>query len=99
MKDKVLKIILIISSLPFIGLLLIGIYSMFFGFTFFFSTSYGIEAFLGSIFIIGWLLCIIPVLPICLIYQIFYLIRHLVKKNKQKNIEYEVIDEEPENLI
>ncbi len=85
MKDKVLKIIFIISFIPYIGLLIYGIYSMIFGFTFIFSTSYGIEAFLDSIFILGLLLCVYPILPICLIYQIFYLIRHLVKKHNSKN--------------
>ena len=84
MKDKILKIILIISSLPFIGLLLIGIHSMIFGYQWFYGKIDGIDGFLSSIVLLVWFLW--PLLLVCLAYQIFYLTRHFIKKHKSKNI-------------
>lgn len=83
-KDKVLKIVLWISFLPYVWLLVYGIYSFFNGFTFIFSTSYGFTALYESIVIMGIILCMYPVLPICLIYQLFYLICYFIKKKKLK---------------
>lgn len=84
MKNKVLKIILIASFLPYVWILICGIYSIFSGFTFLFTTSYGFTAFVDCICVMALVLCVYPVLPICLIYQLFYLIRYLIKKNKLK---------------
>lgn len=89
MKDKILKIILLISSLPFIAVLLEAISGMFFGIsTGFFGvqeTSYGFEAFFICIIFRLMLLLQLGILPICLLYQLFYLTRHLIKKHKSKN--------------
>ena len=77
MKDKVLKILFIISFLPILLILLFGIGSIFFGFyTFFGNTLYGIDAFLVEIMIIGGFLS--PLLLICLVYQRWYM-----KKDKK----------------
>lgn len=104
MKDKVLKIlskvinvilkvILIISSLPFIGVLLESINAMFFGMSknFFGDQTliYGFEAFSLCLIFRVLLLVQIGILPICLSYQLFYLIRHLIKKHKLKNLKKE----------
>lgn len=91
LKDKVLKIILIISSLPFIGVLLNGIYAAFYGVSigFFgdFSKIYGFDAFIMSIASTSIEIFMTGVVPVCLIYQIFYLIRHFIKKKKLKEKE------------
>ena len=47
---KYYKVLKFIGFMPFIGVLCFGIFSAINGFSFFFSTSYGVEAFLESIF-------------------------------------------------
>ena len=49
--NKKYKLIKIIGFLPFIGTIIYGIFCMFFGFTFLFNTSYGLDALFESIFI------------------------------------------------
>lgn len=49
MKNKILKIILILSFAPYVFCLGYGIYSAIFGFGFVFITSYGFDAFMSSI--------------------------------------------------
>ena len=44
------KILRTLGYLPFVGILCFAIYSAIYGFTFGFSTSYGLDAFLGTIF-------------------------------------------------
>lgn len=91
MKNKVLKIILYISFVPYIALLLMAIYHAIFGYDVYtwilpeyVRTIYGIEAFLES-FIWNFLrLWYIPVLPLCLAYQIIYAISYFSKTKKQK---------------
>jgi ribulose-phosphate 3-epimerase len=68
-KILIYKILLGIGLTPFILLLLGGIFSSIFGFTFFFSTGYGFEAFFAFVSIIGWLCW--PILLIGLILSIF----------------------------
>lgn len=86
MKDKVLKVVLIISSLPFIGILIKGVYAAFFGISIGFfgveTKTYGFDGFWASIVFTSILLIQNAIIPICLIYQLFYLIRHLIKKEK-----------------
>ncbi|MDE7098241.1 MAG: DUF4407 domain-containing protein, partial [Ruminococcus sp.] len=74
MKKKIPKIILILSFAPYAFVLLYGVYSAFAGFTFF-STVYGFEAFVGTIILALWILCSIPVIPVCLIYQTAYFLK------------------------
>ncbi|MDE7364413.1 MAG: hypothetical protein K2N27_05955 [Ruminococcus sp.] len=74
MKKKIPKIILILSFVLYAFVLLYGVYSAFAGFTFF-STVYGVEAFVGAIILALWILCSIPVIPVCLIYQTAYFLK------------------------
>lgn len=80
---KALKTLLILSFAPYVFLLGCGIYSAFAGFGFFFSTSYGFDAFRDCIVFMGFLLCWYPVIPICLIYQIIYLIICIVHSRRR----------------
>lgn len=81
---KILKILFKLSFLPYILLFLFAIYSSIFGFTFLFSTSYGLDAFLGAIAIIGFVGCVsFPIFPIVFIYEVFYLIWIKVGKNRK----------------
>jgi len=85
MKKQRAKIVLWISLLPYVVLIVMGIWHAFFGFTFFSATYYGWEGFINSIFILGWACCVIyPVLPVCLIYQMGYLVYTVIKKRKMK---------------
>lgn len=80
MKNKIPKIILILSFAPYVFTWLYGIYSMVNGFNWFFSTSYGFEAFKVSTLLMLLMLCYFPVIPPCLIYQIVYLSVFIMKK-------------------
>ena len=85
MKDKVLKVLFIISFLPALLILILGIVSISHGsYTFFGGRIYGFDGFLDTIFWLGYVLftCIIPLLPICLFFQICYILRKTVKKIK-----------------
>lgn len=84
-KIKILRILFKLSFLPYILLLLLAIYSSIFGFTFIFSTYYGLEAFYNSLVLYGIIGCIyFPVFPIAFVYEIFYLIWVRVRKNNTK---------------
>lgn len=89
-KKTISKILLLISLTPYIFLLGYGVYSMVFGFGFLGSYTYGLEAFADSIFIMGVILCIYPVIPLCAIYQLIYFIVNLIK-NKHKITKKSVI--------
>jgi hypothetical protein len=83
-KIKISKVFFLLSFLPYALLLLQALLSAIFGFTFIFSTSYGIKAFFDSLLIVGWhFIVVIPILPICFIYQIIYLIL-INKRNSNK---------------
>jgi len=87
---KIKKIILFITFLPYIYILLLSTYHAIFGYDVYtlilptyVKTIYGIEAF-KEVFILNLLgLTFIPIIPICLIYQIVYLIIFIVKKYKK----------------
>lgn len=81
MKNKVIKILFKISFLPYILILLYGLGSAFWGMSFFFNTCYGFEAFaLTVLFCLYFFTLMIPIIPVCLIFQIFYILKHRVKK-------------------
>lgn len=90
MKNKIPKIIFIISLLPYLFILLYGIFNAFAGISFFYSTSYGFEAFIISVFFMLYALTLeIPIIPICLIFQICYIFRKKLTNLKmlvQKNM-------------
>ena len=87
---KLKKIILFITFIPYLYILSLSIYHAIFGYDVYtlilpvyVKTIYGIEAF-REVFIINLLgLTFIPIIPICLIYQIVYLIIFIVKKYKK----------------
>ncbi|MDO5156433.1 MAG: hypothetical protein Q4D51_10765 [Eubacteriales bacterium] len=88
MKSKATKIIFRLSFLPYILLFLYACYSAVAGFEFF-GTSYGIDAFTAALFLGAIVLCIIPVIPICIIYDIIYLIlrnRNSISKQTLKKM-------------
>lgn len=74
MKKKIPKIILILSFAPYTLVLIYGVYSAFASLTFI-STVYGFEAFFGAVILALWILCSIPVIPVCLIYQTAYFLK------------------------
>ena len=86
------KIIFIISLLPYVFIILYALYSAIFGFDFF-GTTYGIEAFFGSLLLwIAIYIYMIPVIPlIFFIYQIVYLIITIEQKFYNKNKEGDLI--------
>ncbi len=75
-KQKAAKIILIISFVPYGLVLLSGIHGAIFGAGFFFDTVYGLDGFF--IGILGAGLSMMLIIPVCIIYQIIYLIRSKV---------------------
>lgn len=73
--SKALKIILILSLLPAAGILLYAVYAIFFEVPVLFGYSSGPGAFKDVIIVYTAALCIVPVLPVCLVYQLVYLLR------------------------
>ncbi|MCR4640356.1 hypothetical protein [Ruminococcus sp.] len=77
------KIWFAISFLPAALLLLYGLYSAIAGVDFLWSKCYGFEGFIVAV-VFGGIL-IIPVLPLCIIWQIIYLTgRHKAKKAEKE---------------
>lgn len=74
MKKKIPKILLIISFIPYALILIYGMYSAFAGFTFLY-TVYGFEALFSATILALWILCSIPIIPVCLIYQTAYFLK------------------------
>jgi hypothetical protein len=102
-KSKIAKIVLYISFIPYILLFVISLLSAFIGFDFMFSTTYGIEGFFACLVILGYLLWVFGIIPVCLIYQIIYFIVKSIKKNKKETEEnkqsVEVLDNKDEKNI
>ncbi len=75
----------IVSYIPYILLLSYSLYCSKFGFTFF-TTSYGWEGFYSAFVIMGFVFCVIPVLPFCIFWQILYIVKWVRnRKAKQEN--------------
>ncbi|WP_295087012.1 hypothetical protein [Ruminococcus sp.] len=73
-----------LSFVPFMLIVLYGIYSAIFGISFLWSVSYGFYGFLTAVVCGAAILVIIPVLPLCIVWQIIYLIRrHKAKKSEK----------------
>lgn len=88
MKKKVVKGLFIISFLPFVFLIIFALYNAIVGYDVYtmilptyVKTIYGIEAFKEVLFWYGLSFIIIPVLPVCFIYQVVYSV-YLKKKMK-----------------
>lgn len=93
-KNKILKLILYISFIPYIALLVVSFYYALNGFDVYtwilptyVKTIYGMEAFLETLIWNGLKLCYIPILPVCLIFQIIYFIRSIVNKRKLTQVD------------
>ena len=82
MKEKLLKIILIISFIPTLVAIILGSYlGIAFGADFFTILLIIVEYYLSGF---KGMFPFYPFIPICLAYQLFYLTRHLTKKHKSK---------------
>lgn len=80
MKQKAPKIIFILSFIPYLLVLISGIAAAIFGAGFFFTNYYGWDGFvLGVIISAMGMTTVIPIIPVCLIYQIAYILRHKIK--------------------
>ena len=84
-KKKLLKIVLWLSFVPYLFLIGYSLYKAIFGHNVYtlilpqyLRTTYGWEAFLEVFVWNGIALCVIPVLPICFLYQIIYLIYSII---------------------
>ena len=87
---KIPLIIFILSFLPYIIILGYGIYCAIFGYDVYtwilptyVETLYGLDAFLDAVTVLGLSLIFIPVIPICVIYDIIYLIFKLILNNSK----------------
>ncbi len=78
---KITKALLYVSLLPYIFILISSIYSIFNGFCFIFSCTYGFEAFLNTFFLLIILMCIVPIIPICIACQFICILN--IRKNKK----------------
>ena len=74
------KILYILSFLPASALLVIAVVSMLTGISFFSSRAYGFSAFVLTLLNGIYTLCVIPVLPVCVVYQLSYLIAPRFKR-------------------
>ncbi len=89
---KVPFIILLISFLPYIAILGYGLYSAIFGYDVYtlilptyVKTIYGLDAFLEAITVLGLVFLFVPVIPICAVYQLCYIIVKIILKLKNKS--------------
>ena len=81
--SKIPKILFYISFAPAALLLISSVISIWNGFPFLFSVDYGWDAFSGNIIIgVYAFFCIIPIFPVCMIYQTAYILREKVKAIK-----------------
>ena len=75
-KNLIWIILLLLSCVPFILSLAVSIYSIFFGFTFIFNTTYGLDAFADSISVLLYLLWpLYIVYAILIAFSVFMLVR------------------------
>ena len=85
MKDKILKVLFIISILPYIVILFLGINAAFSGSNFLGSTTYGWSAFSFIVLILVVILALrVPIIPICLIFQICCILGYILRKKVEK---------------
>ena len=83
--SKGYKISFILSYIPYLLLLIYSIFASVYGFNFF-TTTYGWEGFYTSFLIVGAVFCVIPVFPLCLFWQILYIVKWVRnRKSKQEN--------------
>lgn len=85
-KMKIFRILLWLSFIPFIFLILYSLYHAIFGYDVYtwilpvyLRTIYGWDAFFEVFLWTAIAMCVIPILPICFIYQIIYFIKHFIR--------------------
>ncbi len=90
-KIKMIRILFWLSFAPYVFLLCYSTYHAIFGYPVYsfimhhyVETIYGWDAFLMVFIWTGIALCFIPVLPICLLYQIIYLFIYIIKSVMSK---------------
>ena len=81
MEKKAPKVLFYLSFLSWAFVLLYGLYGAIFGLTFF-TMCYGWDGFLVGVMGGGLAHCIVPVLPVCLVYEIAYLLRKVPAMKK-----------------
>jgi len=87
MKNKKLKFLFIISFLPYIFIIINGIINALAGTTFIFDKIYGFDALLLTILFTLYTLTLeIPLIPICFIFQLCYILKRKVKRFKNINL-------------
>jgi hypothetical protein len=92
-KRKILRIVLWLSFTPYIFLVVYSLYHAIFGYDVYtwvlsqyLRTVYGWDAFSEVFLWTSLSLCVIPIIPICFLYQIIYFIRYLIKVIRLKRI-------------
>lgn len=100
---KIPFIIFLISFIPYVVLLGYGLYSAIFGYGVYtwilpayVETLYGLDAFLEAVTVLGLTLLFVPLLPICLLYQVIFVAVKLILKfkNTSKQIKTEQTESE-----
>lgn len=87
MKNKILKFLFIISFLPYLFIIINGIFNALAGTIFIFDKIYGFDALLLTIIFTLYTLTLeFPLIPICLIFQICYILKAKVKRFKSINV-------------
>lgn len=82
-KNKILKILFILTFVPYVLLIGASTFSFFFGINFF-GSYYGFEGFKTAFLLYGFLLCYTGIIPVCAIIQIGVLIYHLLNRARIK---------------
>jgi len=92
-KKKILRIVLWLSFIPYLFLIVYSLYHAIFGYDVYtmilpqyVRTIYGWDAFSEVFVWTALVLCFIPILPICFLYQIIYFIRYLINFIRTKRI-------------
>ena len=92
-KHKIFRLVFWLSFLPYVYLIGYSLYHAIFGYDVYtwilpvyVRTVYGWGAFSEAFIWTAFAMCIIPVIPICLIYQIIYFIRFLIIIKRSKGI-------------
>ena len=90
-KRKILKIVLLLSFTPYIILIVYSLYHAIFGYDVYtlilpqyLRTVYGWDAFSEVFLWTALSLSVIPIIPVCFLYQIIYFIRCLIKVIRSK---------------
>ncbi len=92
-KKKILRIVLCLSFIPYLFLIVYSLYHAIYGYDLntwilpqYIRTIYGWDAFSEVFIWTALVLCVVPILPICLLYQIIYFIRYLLNFIRRKSI-------------